>query len=102
MRPEVSYFVNDCSTRQKMERANRIEFSYEISVSNLYHSSFNDFAGPKSIAISGSRYTVIDFEKMSKWQVAKAISTEPYNSLGVIDFFKKRIIMLFDTRYHSF
>ena len=32
---------------------------------------------------------------MSKWPVAWAISADSFNSLGVMEFFKKEIIMLF-------
>ncbi len=42
----------------------------------------------------GNQYIIVAVEQMSKWPVARAIPADLFNSLGVMEFVKKEIIIL--------
>ena len=54
-----------------------------------------EFAGPLPRTNVGNQYLIVAVEQISKWLVAWAIPTELLNSLGVMKFVKKEIILDF-------
>ncbi len=95
MRQEVASFVKSCDTCQKTEPGNRTESTGKIPISGLLQTWCIDFAGSLPRTNGGNQYLIVAVEQMSKWLVAWAIPADLFNSLGVIELVKRKIIMLF-------
>ncbi len=95
MRQEVASFVKSCDTCQKTKPYNPKESAGKILISGLFHTWCIDFAGPLLRTNMSKQYLILAAEQMSKWSVAWAIPADLLNSLGVMEFVKKEIIMLF-------
>ena len=95
MRQEVASFVKSFDTCQKTKPANRKEFAGNIPISGLFHTWCIGFAGPLPRTNGGNQYPIVAVEQISKWPVTWAIPADLFNSLGVMEFVKKEIIMLF-------
>ncbi len=95
MRQEVANFLKSCDICQKTKPVNRKELAGRIPISGLFHTWCIDFAWPLPRTNAGNQYLILTVEQISKWLFALPIPTELFNSLGVMKFVKKEIIMAF-------
>ncbi len=94
MRQEIATFVNSCDICQKTKPANRKEIVGMISLSGKFHTWSKDLAWPFPRTNAWNQYLIVAVEQMSKWAVAWVIPAELFNSMPVMEFVKKEIIML--------
>ncbi len=95
IRKEFTSFLKSCDTYQETKQVNRKELAGRIPISGLFHKWCIDFAGPLPRTNVGNQCLVVAVEQMSNWPVAWTIPADLYNSLGAMEFVKKKIIILF-------
>ncbi len=95
MRQEVASFVKSCDPCQKTKPAIRKKSAGKITISRLFHTWCIDFAEPLPRTNVSNQYLIVSVEQMSKWPVSWEIPANLFNSLGVMEFVKKEVIMLF-------
>ncbi len=101
MRHEVANFVKSCDTCQKTKPVNRKELAGRNPISGLFHTYCIYFAGPLPRTNVGSQYLIVAVDHMAKWAVAWGLLTELFNSLVVMKFIRKEIIMALGPQQHT-
>ena len=95
MRKEVAHFVRSCDICQKTNAPEQGRPYGKMPVSGLFHTWSIDFAGPLPVTSTGSKYILIAVEHLSGWPVAQSLSSDLFNSIGVLQFVEKEIVATF-------